>query len=114
VSSVLLVIALAERMASAGRDLDLRQVKDRLAYPNVVDGRNFFDPIEMKALGFVHHRTGRSLDSETERPVDDPEVRCPDISLAASRLGWKPGVSLHEGLQRTIAWAEGVPTQGGG
>jgi dTDP-glucose 4,6-dehydratase len=50
----------------------------------------------------------------TERPVDDPEVRCPDISLAVSRLGWKPGVSLHEGLQRTIAWTEGVPTQGGG
>lgn len=46
------------------RDLDLRQVKDRLAHPIVVDGRNFFDPIQMKALGFVHHRTGRSFDSE--------------------------------------------------
>ena len=42
----------------------------------------------------------------TDRPVDDPEVRCPDISLAASRLGWNPRVSLHEGLQRTIAWTE--------
>jgi dTDP-glucose 4,6-dehydratase len=50
----------------------------------------------------------------TQRPVDDPEVRCPDISLAASRFGWKPGVSLHEGLQRTIAWTEGVRAQGGG
>jgi dTDP-glucose 4,6-dehydratase len=49
----------------------------------------------------------------TDRPVDDPEVRCPDISFAASRLGWKPSVSLHEGLQRTIAWAEMLPTRGG-
>jgi dTDP-glucose 4,6-dehydratase len=40
-----------------------------------------------------------------ERPVDDPEVRCPDIGLARSRLGWEPLVSLPEGLERTIAWA---------
>jgi dTDP-glucose 4,6-dehydratase len=40
-----------------------------------------------------------------ERPVDDPEVRCPDIGLARARLGWGPLVSLPEGLERTIAWA---------
>jgi dTDP-glucose 4,6-dehydratase len=40
-----------------------------------------------------------------ERPVDDPEVRCPDISLATARLAWAPKVSLREGLQRTIDWA---------
>jgi dTDP-glucose 4,6-dehydratase len=40
-----------------------------------------------------------------ERPVDDPEVRCPDISLAREKLGWAPRVSLEEGLSRTIAWA---------
>jgi UDPglucose 6-dehydrogenase len=43
------------------RALDLRQVKDRLAYPIVVDGRNFFDPSEMVARGFVYHGTGRSF-----------------------------------------------------
>ncbi|MDQ1515920.1 MAG: dTDP-glucose 4,6-dehydratase [Actinomycetota bacterium] len=37
-------------------------------------------------------------------PVDDPTQRCPDISLAASVLGWKPDVALREGLERTIAW----------
>ena len=46
------------------RALDLRQVKDRLAHPIVVDGRNFFDPIEMRKLGFVYHGTGRRLTSE--------------------------------------------------
>jgi dTDP-glucose 4,6-dehydratase len=40
-----------------------------------------------------------------ERPVDDPEVRCPDISLARAKLGWEPRVPLAEGLSRTIAWA---------
>ena len=41
----------------------------------------------------------------TERPVDDPEVRCPDITLARDRLGWEPRVPLREGLKRTVAWA---------
>jgi dTDP-glucose 4,6-dehydratase len=41
----------------------------------------------------------------TDRPVDDPQVRCPDISLAFARLGWQPQVSLEDGLTRTIAWA---------
>jgi dTDP-glucose 4,6-dehydratase len=41
----------------------------------------------------------------TERPVDDPEVRCPDIARARSELGWTPRVPLAEGLRRTIDWA---------
>jgi dTDP-glucose 4,6-dehydratase len=43
--------------------------------------------------------------SKLPRPVDDPEVRCPDIGLARRVLGWEPKVGLEEGLQRTIAWA---------
>jgi dTDP-glucose 4,6-dehydratase len=37
------------------------------------------------------------------RPVDDPQVRCPDISLARAELGWEPVVPLEDGLRRTIA-----------
>ncbi|HYR43572.1 MAG TPA: UDP-glucuronic acid decarboxylase family protein [Terriglobia bacterium] len=35
-------------------------------------------------------------------PVDDPHVRCPDISRAKSILGWKPEVDIDHGLQLTI------------
>jgi dTDP-glucose 4,6-dehydratase len=37
-------------------------------------------------------------------PVDDPVRRCPDITLARRHLGWTPGVSLAEGLAKTITW----------
>lgn len=36
-------------------------------------------------------------------PKDDPTRRNPDISLARQELGWKPEISLEEGLERTIA-----------
>jgi dTDP-glucose 4,6-dehydratase len=39
-----------------------------------------------------------------ERPVDDPGLRMPDISLARSVLGWQPSVDLEKGLKTTIDW----------
>jgi dTDP-glucose 4,6-dehydratase len=45
-----------------------------------------------------------SLVEFTPRPVDDPAVRRPDISLAWRRLRWRPAVPLEEGLRRSIAW----------
>ncbi len=35
-------------------------------------------------------------------PPDDPTQRRPDISLAQSRLGWSPSVSLEQGLVPTL------------
>ena len=40
-------------------------------------------------------------------PADDPRQRKPDIALAASALGWRPTVSLEQGLGRTIAYFRG-------
>jgi UDP-glucuronate decarboxylase len=37
-------------------------------------------------------------------PEDDPVRRQPDISLAGDKLGWKPKISLEEGLPQTIAY----------
>ena len=36
-------------------------------------------------------------------PVDDPQVRQPDITRAREILGWEPKTALEEGLKRTIA-----------
>ena len=38
-------------------------------------------------------------------PVDDPQVRQPDITRAREVLGWQPEVSLNDGLRRTIETA---------
>jgi dTDP-glucose 4,6-dehydratase len=35
-------------------------------------------------------------------PIDDPQVRQPDITLAREILGWEPKIDLREGLKRTI------------
>lgn len=40
----------------------------------------------------------------TERPVDDPEMRRPDASLARDLLAWEPQIPLRDGLAKTIEW----------
>ncbi len=47
-------------------------------------------------------------------PTDDPQVRQPDTSLAQQLLGWKPEVSLRDGLTRTIELAGTETLVGGG
>ena len=42
------------------RSLDLDRAKGALAHPIVVDGRNVFDPTEMKSRGFTYYGTGRA------------------------------------------------------
>lgn len=37
-------------------------------------------------------------------PLNDPQRRKPDISLAKEKLGWEPRVALDEGLAKTIAY----------
>jgi UDP-glucuronate decarboxylase len=39
-------------------------------------------------------------------PQDDPRERQPDIAAAQNLLGWKPTISLKEGLVRTIQYFE--------
>jgi len=36
-------------------------------------------------------------------PVDDPQVRQPDITRARQILGWEPEIELDDGLRRTLA-----------
>ncbi|MBS0559431.1 MAG: SDR family oxidoreductase [Proteobacteria bacterium] len=41
-------------------------------------------------------------------PTDDPVQRCPDIGLARLTLDWEPKIGLDEGLDRTIAYFDGL------
>lgn len=42
------------------RDLDLGRIKEVMAYPLVIDGRNLFEPREMEQQGFTYYPTGRA------------------------------------------------------
>ena len=69
---------------------------------------NVGNPSEITMLELA--RTIRELcGSESEivyepLPIDDPQRRRPDITLARELLGWEPRVPLEDGLTRTIAW----------
>jgi dTDP-glucose 4,6-dehydratase len=45
-----------------------------------------------------------SLIEHLPRPVDDPQRRQPDLSLAREVLGWGPRISFEEGLAATVRW----------
>jgi len=69
---------------------------------------NIGNPNEMTVLEMaelIKELTGSTSDIKfTERPVDDPNVRRPDISRAQDLLGWNPKVDVRDGLQRTLDW----------
>jgi len=46
----------------------------------------------------------RSLLTFHPLPKEDPKRRCPDINKMEKLLGWKPKISLEQGLKRTIEW----------
>ena len=41
-------------------------------------------------------------------PIDDPQQRCPDISLAKKELNWKPKYDRSQGLKKTIEYFENI------
>jgi len=67
---------------------------------------NIGNPNEMTVLEMaelIKELTSSSSDIKfTERPVDDPSVRRPDIARAQKLLGWEPLVDVRDGLKRTI------------
>ena len=41
-------------------------------------------------------------------PIDDPQMRCPDISLANKKLGWSPKFDRKIGLKKTIKYFDSL------
>ena len=89
----------------------------RLLGSDLAQPCNIGNPHEMTILEFA--RTIRdAVGSKSEivfnpLPVDDPQTRQPDITLARARLGWEPKVTLAEGLRSTVEYFRGALTREG-
>lgn len=46
----------------------------------------------------------RQVSADAQYLVDNPNRRCPVIAKARAELGYNPGVSLDEGLKRSLVW----------
>ncbi|MFC1606250.1 UDP-glucuronic acid decarboxylase family protein [Pseudomonadota bacterium] len=44
-------------------------------------------------------------------PQDDPTQRQPDITQAKTVLGWNPGVTLDQGLPKTVEYFQGIVSE---
>lgn len=51
----------------------------------------------------------RKTSNDTEYLSDNPTRRCPDITKAREDLGYSPGVSLDEGIKRSLIWYAANP-----
>ena len=71
--------------------------------PINIGNPNEFTMLELAQL--VIEKTGsRSEIVFKDLPSDDPQRRCPDISLANELLNWQPEVPLVVGIQYVIDW----------
>jgi dTDP-glucose 4,6-dehydratase len=85
---------------------DLVEGLIRLMQSNYAQPVNLGNPEEVTIRQVAEEIIGligsaSKLNSVSAR-ADDPAVRCPDISLARTLLGWSPQVPRREGLMRTI------------
>jgi dTDP-glucose 4,6-dehydratase len=84
----------------------------RLLLSDLREPCNIGNPTELTVLQFAE--TIKAL-TKTPAPIvfrplptDDPKQRRPDITLARTRLGWEPKVSLAEGLEQTVDYFRAV------
>ena len=66
-----------------------------------------FSMLELASL-VIELTNSKSKIRYEELPEDDPKQRQPDISLAMSKLNWRPTVELREGLEATISYFKTV------
>ncbi len=80
----------------------------RLLHSDHVGPVNLGNPQEATILDFARMiiRITESPSRILFRPLpeDDPRRRRPDITLARRILGWRPRVTMEEGIRETVAW----------
>jgi dTDP-glucose 4,6-dehydratase len=79
-----------------------------LAESGVHEPVNIGNPAEMSLLEMaelvIELTEARSEVVFEALPIDDPQVRQPDIGRARALLGWEPEVDVRDGLRRTIEY----------
>ena len=87
---------------------DMVQGIYKLLQSNINEPINLGNPQEMTVNDFakiiLKLTKSKSKVIHKPLPVDDPKIRQPDIARAKKLLNWSPGVSLEEGLQKTIEY----------
>lgn len=69
---------------------------------------NIGNPDELTVLAaaeLIRELVGSTSTIQFTPPAeDDPQRRCPDITVARERLGWEPRIDYRTGLATTVAW----------
>ena len=88
----------------------------------MMQSKNFIGPVNLGNPGeftvmelaqkVIELTNSRSKIIAQEKREDDPTRRRPDISLAQQKLGWQPQIPLRDGLQKTIAYFDGLLREG--
>ncbi len=95
---------------------DLLEGIYRLAQSDFHEPVNIGNPSEMtvhQMAGLIRDMCGsKSPIIHKPLPVDDPQVRQPDITRAKTVLGWAPSVPVEVGLGRTIEYFRGLLARG--
>ncbi len=60
--------------------------------------------VEKLAKEIIRMTKSKSKIMYKKLPIDDPKMRCPDISLANEKLGWNPSTDRSVGLRKTIQY----------
>ena len=71
--------------------------------PVNIGNPNEFTMLELAQV-VIEKTESRSEIVFKDLPSDDPQRRCPDISLAKELLNWQPEVPLEVGIQYVIDW----------
>ena len=79
-----------------------------MADSNEIGPINFGNDQEISVLDLAHlvlkiNQSSNKISFDNAMD-DDPQQRCPDLTLAKTKLGWHPEVSVEDGLSRTIDW----------
>jgi dTDP-glucose 4,6-dehydratase len=95
IEGILRLLLHPEESAAAGRHLE-----------DIHQPTNLGNPAEFTVADLARQvlaLTGSSSQIEAKPlPVDDPQVRQPDITRARELLAWEPRITLEEGLRKTI------------